>query len=274
MLPNEIPLSPPTKAAARLITADSSVTEDLWIVLNEFLAPFRADGNFLWIFLSRFFYNLGFDIVSSFFYFFLSDMVAPPYDFFGILSFDDDFEGAMGVFMAFFLLGAILSSLGSGVLSDRMGRKRILYLSLLLQSLSTATMLWTSSYQLIAGVMAPLAGFGYGAYVSVDWALASDAMGASDDLGRDMGIWHTLSSEVPDVVGFPVAAFLMDRFRDSGNEYGITFLGHRLVLIFVILCYIVGGLTIIPLKFNEIDSPVESSELSSHQKDLDEIHSE
>ena len=237
LLPNEIPLDPPSpKAAVKLITSETSVVEDVWIVLNEFLAPFRADRNFLWIFLSRFFYNLGFDIVSSFFYFFLSDMVAPPYDFFGVLSLGDDFEGAMGLFMAFFLLGAVLSSLGSGVLSDRMGRKRILYLSLLLQSISTATMLWTSSFQLIAGIMAPLAGFGYGAYVSVDWALASDAFSASDDMARDMGIWHTLSSEVPDVVGFPVAAFLMDRFRHTGDEIGITFLGHRMVLIFVILC--------------------------------------
>ena len=231
------------------VTAETTFREDVGIVCGEFAAPFRADRNFVWIFLSRFFYNLGFDIVSSFFYFFLDDMVPAPYDFFGLVSFED-VDGGMSLFMLAFLLGSLLSSLGAGILSDRHGRKLIIYISLALQVVSASTMLWTSDYSFIAGVMAPLAGIGYGAYVSVDWALASDTFVASKDLGRDMGVWHTLSSEVPDVIGFPVAAFLMTRLRHSGDSFGISFLGHRLVLLFVILCYILSGLTVIPLRFS------------------------
>ena len=33
-------------------------------------------------------------------------------------------------------------------------------------------------------------GLGYGAYISVDWALATDVLPSMDDYARDMGVWH------------------------------------------------------------------------------------
>jgi MFS family permease len=223
------------------------VSTDLWLMWCEFVEPFVAQPAFIWVFMSRFAYNLGFNVVSSYIYFFLHDLVGAPFDFFGLFTIDT-VGPAMSLFMLNFLVGSVLSSLASGILSDKYGRKQLVYLAVALQCFATSAFLWTQNYGFLAALMAPLCGSGYGAYISVDWALASDALLHSAHLARDMGIWH-LSFTAPSVIGVPLAGWMMATFRSLGDSLGISLLGHRLVLVFAVLCYAVGGLLIYPIQF-------------------------
>jgi MFS family permease len=252
---------------------DRSTTlwEDIIGAGKEFIAPFQHHAGFLLVFLSRFFYNLAFNIMSGYFIFFLENLVGGPFHFFGLFTLQS-LGLAMALFMLLFLVGSVASSLLSGVLSDKYGRKKLVYISVASQVLATSAFLWTSNYGLIAGVMAPLCGAGYGAYVSVDWALASDALLRSKDLARDMGIWH-LSFSAASVVGYPLAGFLMSTFRDLGDALGISLLGYKMVVVLVMLFFSLGGILIYPIRFPHSlsSSPSSSSASSNQREELDDL---
>lgn len=252
---------------ASAISSSSSLWQDVQILSTELVLPFKIEG-FVWIFLSRFFFNMAFDVISSYFYFFLEDMVGAPYSFFGLFEFKDH-GVAMALFMFNSLMGSVASSLLSGVLSDRFGRKAIIYLAVAAQCIATSTFLWSQNYGLVAGLMAPLAGAGYGAYVSVDWALASDTLVASDDFARNMGVWH-LSSVTPDLIGIPLAAWLISQFNPVGDTHGISFLGHRLVFGLVIISYFLAGALVVPIREKAKSSnDDESSAAANARNDSD-----
>ena len=59
-------------------------------------------------------------------------------------------------------------------------------------------------------------GIGYGAYQSVDWAMASDVLPSEDDYAKDMGVWH-VAFTLPQVIATPIAGFLLDSFNRAGS---------------------------------------------------------
>jgi YkoP-like protein len=68
-------------------------------------------------------------------------------------------------------------------------------------------------------------GLGYGAYTSVDWALAVDSLPAQANAGKDLGIWSaasTLPAILAPALGGVVIALV-------GGVWGLTALGYQVV---------------------------------------------
>ena len=86
-------------------------------------------------------------------------------------------------------MGAIVSTLAAGVLSDRHGRKLMVYISGGIMGVVGLIFVFFHSF-VLAVLMGVVFGLGYGAYESVDWALASDVLPSMDDYAKDMGVWH------------------------------------------------------------------------------------
>ena len=124
-------------------------------------------------------------------------------------------EEAVSFFILPLLLGAILCSLVAGVLSDRYGRKLMVYLSGFLQGLVALVLVFTHNFTLVV-VLGIFFGLGYGACESVDWALASDVLPSMDDYAREMGVWH-VAAVLPQVIATPFAGFLLDNFQRVGK---------------------------------------------------------
>ena len=63
------------------------------------------------------------------------------------------------------------------------------------------------NFEIVAG-RSDVLRFGYGAYTSVDWALATDVLPPTDEAGKDLGIWSAAGG-LPQVIGVVLGGSLM-----------------------------------------------------------------
>ena len=211
--------------------------------LRNIFTPFKSH-DFTWVFWTRFLMVMGAFIVQEFLIYYLDDVIGAPFTILG-LSMSEAAQAVSFVILAL-LIGAMLSSLAAGVISDRFGRKKIVYVAGALQGVVVLVFLFTHSYAL-AIVMGIVFGLGYGAYISVDWALATDVLPSMDDYARDMGVWH-VALTLPQVIGTPIAGFLLDLGQGYGPGIGLPTLGYSLIFSLALLFFILGTVFVSRIK--------------------------
>ena len=145
---------------------------------------------------------------------------------------------ATSVLIIGLLLGGIVSTLLAGALSDRVGRKRMVYLSGVVMAVAGLIFIVTTGFELAVG-MSVLFGLGYGAYIAVDWALVSDVLPARADHARDMGVWHAALT-LPQVLALPIAGLLRDHYTAVGRAVGHPTLGYTVIFALAFLYFITG----------------------------------
>jgi len=202
--------------------------------LRSVLDPLR-DHDFRWVFWTRFLMVMGFFTVQEFLQFYFRDVVK-DFILFGRQAAQNP-ESAVSVFGLMLLLGAVASSLVAGVLSDRFGRKVMVYVSSALQAAVPLIFLFFTSFDL-AVLMGIVFGLGYGAYQAVDWALASDVLPSETDNAKDMGVWH-IAFTLPQLVLLP-AGVMLDYFQTAGRRIGQANLGYDVVFVIAALCFVLG----------------------------------
>jgi MFS family permease len=203
------------------------------------ITPFR-DHDFRWVFWTRFLWVMGTFTIQEFLQYYMRDVVQ-VFVFFGqpVVS---NAEAAVSIFSAMLLLGAIAPSLIAGILSDRYGRKIIVYLSNGLQAIVPITLVYFTSFD-VAIFLGILFGIGYGAYQSVDWAMASDVLPSESDYAKDMGVWH-IAWTFPQVIATPIAGLLLDNFQIIGKQHGQPTLGYTIIF-FLAAFYLLLGTVLV-----------------------------
>ena len=134
--------------------------------------------------------------------------------------------------------GAVLSAFVAGALSDKYGRKLMVYISGALQGLVAAVFIFSGNFS-VALIMGLIFGLGYGAYQSVDWALASDVLPSEDDHAKDMGVWH-IAMTMPQVLAPLIAGFLLDYFQKFGKTAGMPTLGYTVIFGLAVVYFFFG----------------------------------
>lgn len=177
---------------------------------------------FLWVFVTRALFSLGQYSVQPFLQYYVGD----------VLGHTRDAGTVTSVMLLAIIGGSIVSALLGGRLSDRVGRKPIIYFAGGLMALCALLFLLAPSL-VFALVFALLFGLGYGAFISVDWALGSDAMPSARSYARDMGVWH-VAFVAPQLSSAPQGALL-----DWGNRLGHN-LGYTLVFGIAAACFVLG----------------------------------
>lgn len=187
---------PDTPADERAVTQLPSVIQhikSLWIDPRKF-------PDFAWVWFTRFLMMVGFYMIQPFIVYYLRD---------GLLV--KNAATVSTYILALILIAASFTGYFGGVVSDKVGRKRIVVLGTGLISLACISFVFAQT--LTQGIaIGVLFGLGYGAYVSVDWALGTDVLPNQNDAAKDMSIWH-IAMVLPQQIGPPLTgAVILNRY--------------------------------------------------------------
>ena len=192
----------------------------------------RQHPDFAWAFAARFLMVIGFYGAQTFGLYILRDYIG----------LSDDASNAFAAKIGLVLLvGVLLSALASGVLSDRLGRRKpFIVWSSVVMALGLAVPL---VYPTTTGVLVYsfLLGLGFGAYISIDLALMTEVLPASmtagaSSAGRDLAILG-LATTLPQALSPSIAAGLVS----LTGGYPVLFVAG---IVFVLL----GALAVVPIK--------------------------
>lgn len=142
--------------------------------------------NFRWVFLTRAFMETGRFAVQPFLLYYLRDVVK-TFQVGGVRIPTPDL--ALTAILMLLSLTAAITSIFSGRWSDSVGKKPVIFIAGACMAGAAIGFALTHNFALTL-LIALVFGLGYGAYISVDWALATSVLPDETKYARDMGVWH------------------------------------------------------------------------------------
>lgn len=214
------------------------------ILFAGFWVSPRRYPDFGWTLLGRILVNLGNALGTTQLLYFLAFGL-------GSTAAVDDLLTLTLIYMVFF----VISALGVGKLSDRIGQRKIfVYVAAYLQAIAAGLLAFVPDFN-IAIVAAGLLGLGYGAFMAVDQALATQVLPDSHSRGKDLGIMN-IATAVPQALAPLLGAVIVLAFAnlatDSGTGGGGVFpgahAGFTALFVASAITALLGGLAIYPIK--------------------------
>ena len=181
-----------------------TIISELWI------SP-REHPDFGWTLLGRILVNLGNALGTSLLFFFLK---------FGLHSSDADND--ILLVSAVYMVFVVISALVSGKLSDLVGRRKPFVLAAGVCQGAAAICIAAVADLPMTMVAAALLGAGFGAFLGVDQALATQVLPDAQHNGQDLGIMN-IAMAVPQALGPLVGAAVVEA---TGGFTGLLSLIH------------------------------------------------
>jgi MFS family permease len=173
----------------------------------------RRYPDFAWVWITRALVVMGIYSVQEYLQLYLTDVL-------GVKEGDKEIIGALMIVTG--LLLATVSGVFGGKVSDRIGRKRVVYIANTIIALACLAFPFSRSLTYAIAVFGVF-GLGYGAYYSVDWALACDVLPSQESAAKDMAVWH-IAMTLPQSIALPISGMLLGMF---GKRLVITAAGEK-----------------------------------------------
>lgn len=201
----------------------------------------RDHPNFAWVWITRALVMLGFYAVLPFINYYLVDVIGLP---------QDRVSQQASILIALILIFASISGYYGGILSDRIGRKRVVYIANSAMAIIVLLFIFCRTLPTALGVGA-LFGLAFGAYISVDHALGTDVLPNKAEAGKQMAVWH-IAMTLPQTIAAPVAGQLISSFgkqetRLPSGEVWVQYTSYGYSAVFL-LCAVCVGLGAILLR--------------------------
>jgi MFS family permease len=198
--------------------------------VHTFTLDLRKHRDFAWLMGSRLLILMGVVGLQSFAFFYFSDVFFP--------SDRKETTLATSVLLGLVVLVGLIVTWPAAKLSDRVGRKKIVFGGGLIGAAATIAIIF-SHYQLLpTGLVQPLAGVlhvpglaaqavllglalgvGFGAFLSVDWAFITDVI-PPDEAGRFMG-FSNIATAGSGIIARLSAGWLLDYFNAGPRILGL-----------------------------------------------------
>jgi MFS family permease len=194
------------------------------ILAGMWVSP-RKHPDFAWTLLSRILINLGNALGTTLLLYFLQ---------YGLEV--QDPEGDLIILILVYMVFVVLASLFLGRLSDAMGRRKaFVTFAAILQASAALILALVPSFP-AAILAAGLLGLGYGCFLSVDQALATQVLPEAADRGKDLGVMN-IASAVPQALAPLLGAWVVAAL---GGFTGLFLLSGLIALL--------GAATITPIR--------------------------
>jgi MFS family permease len=204
-------LSPQHALLAMVIAVSVAGISLAWIPRSAPSAPqphaVIRDRHDLWVtVVARGWIVLGMTLLNTYILYFFSDVLHVR-----------DASLGTGLVAGSALLGAIVSSIGAGKLSDKIDRRTVVAASGVPMTFAALGFALAPDVHLIF-VYALLFGLGFGGVFAVGWALALDAIPELGDVARDLGVWGTISY-LPSLAAPVLGAWIIARGATPADGY-------------------------------------------------------
>ncbi|GAC1631412.1 MAG: MFS transporter [Ktedonobacteraceae bacterium] len=212
-----------TAITVKEIPLGKHITFQLGPILKKFFFKPSRYPDLSWVLLARLLVMMGIWGVFYFLQYYFDDVLGGP----GVKTIilnspfsGEQFSGTL--FRPALLLLALPTSIIAGSISDRFGRKIMVYISgIMMTVVCLMFIIFQNQYgALIAGAFF---GIGYGAYTSVDWALTTDVLPPTDEAGKFLGIWSAMGI-LPQVIGITIGGVLLQLMHTLPQHIGYTVL--------------------------------------------------
>jgi len=197
------------------------------LIAGFWISP-RQFPDFGWTLLSRILVNFGNAFGTSLLLYFLQDGL-------GFES-GEPAEDALLLLTLVYMVFVVLASLGLGWLSDKIDRRKIfVFVAAALQAVAALMLAFVPSFD-VALVAAGFLGLGYGCFLSVDQALATQVLPYAAARGKDLGIMN-IATTVPQAIAPLLGAFVV-----------AALVGFQGLFLLAAISALVGGLAVVPVR--------------------------